>query len=185
MAINTAGYKKMLGNLLPFGPLWRYLNASMESLLEAFAVELNRVDSSADTLRREANPGTATAALLLPEWEEMILLADEKPFNGESESQRQQVVAAKLFSAYRGPSLQFFIDLAERLGMVVEISEGAGAFTISARCGVARCGVARTNILNGIFQWNIHVTSDPDGNLAKFQILVDRFKPAHTEVSYI
>lgn len=185
MAINLAGYKKMLGNMLPVGPLFRYLNTALSDLLEAFAVELNRIDTSADTLRREANPSTATVSLLLPEWEEMVLLADEKPTGSETEAQRQQVVAAKIFTAYNGPSLQFFIDLAARLGLDVTISEGSGSFTVSARCGVARCGTARTNIANGIYQWNIHVNSDPDGNLAKFQLLVARFKPAHTEVSYI
>jgi uncharacterized protein YmfQ (DUF2313 family) len=180
-ASGIARYRNMMINLLPQWLPWRNLNPVFQLFLESFAVESDRVHTGSDDLLREADPARATSALLLSEWEDMALLPEEKPTGAETQSQRQQVVAAKVTNQ-GGQSRAFFIALAASLGMTIVITEG-GTTTL-ARVGTARVGTARTNDPGNVFIWNIQVTADPNTQLAKFQTMVARLKPAHTSVTY-
>lgn len=177
----VTSYRSMLLNLFPTGPLWRNLNLSFRLLMESFATELARIHDLGLTLLRESNPVLSTSALLLPRWEDELLLPEEKPLGTETEEERQQVVEAKLITS-GGQSRAFFIAMAANLGITIVITEGG--FWIPARVGIARVGAARTNGSSNVFIWNIQVTSDPNSQLTKFKLLVERLKPAHTEVTY-
>lgn len=176
-------FGKMMLDLLPRGLLWRNLNETFQEFMESWAAELKRIDDLGPVFIQEAFPGTSTLDLMLEDWERVALLGDERPDGSETEQQRQQVVAAKVTTGYTGPSRQFFTDLAAKFGMTVLVTDGTGDET-PPRVDVARVDVARLNDVTNIFQWNIAVIADPLTQLTKFQALVDRIKPAHTQVEY-
>ncbi len=174
-------YRQMMLQLLPQGNPWRNLNPLFRLLLEAFAVELDRIETLAEVLRVEANPRTATLAGLLEEWEADSLLPAEYP-DGATEDQRQAIVATKVTMNYTGQSRAFFEALAAGLGMNVTVTDGGTM--LPARVGIARVGTARVNSVNNAFIFNIQVNLDPDIQLANYQLMVNRLKPAHTSVTY-
>ncbi|GEM_PF-6278216 len=158
-----ASYRNMLVNLLPQGFPWRNLNTIFRLFLESFAVEMDRLHGRSEDLIMQSNPGTAISADLLKEWERMALLSDELPVGTETEAQRQALVAAKVTTNYSGPSRQFFITLATRLGLNIVITEGGT--NLPARVGSARVGTSRVNGEGNVYIWNI-------------QFLIDTFEAA-------
>lgn len=151
-------YRSLLINLLPQGFPWRNLNQIFRLFLTAFSVEMNRLHTRSDDLLTQSNPGTATIADLLTDWERIALLPEELPVGGETEAERQALVSAKVTTNYSGPSRQFFIDLAARLGLIITITEGG--YRLAARVGIARVGSARVNSARNIFIWNIQFLID-------------------------
>ena len=179
-----ARYKAIQQKLLPEGPLWKYLSSTFKLLLEAFAEEAARVHENKDVLLREAIPSRSTNALLLSDWENTVLLQDEKPVAADTELQRQQRVSAKVTSVYTGPNKQFWIDLAAKLGMTVDVydTDEIAAGDV-ARVDEARVEDDRVSEEGNQFAWEIEVFSDPQNQLARYTALVNRLKPAHTTVT--
>lgn len=179
-----ARYKAIQQKLLPVGPLWRWLDSTFKKVLEAFAEEAARVHENKDVLLSESIPSQSTDELLLSDWENAALLQDEKPAAGDTELQRQQRVSAKVTSVYAGPSKQFWIDLAAKLGMTVDVydnDEIVGADV--ARVDEARVEDDRVSEEGNQFYWEIEVFADPQSQLANFTAMVNRLKPAHTIVT--
>lgn len=72
-------YKALLLNLLPTGLAWPRNGADQrDAMLDAFAVELDRVDSRVGNMLDEADPRTALETL--PDWERITGLPDECVF---------------------------------------------------------------------------------------------------------
>lgn len=180
----VARYKTIQQKLLPEGVLWRYLGPTFKLFLEAFAEEAARVHENKDTLIQQSFPGQATIALLLSDWEAMALLQDEKPSASDTELQRQQRVAAKVTSVYSGPNKQFWIDLAAKMGMTVDVydnDEVAGSDV--ARVEESYVEEDRVSEEGNQFTWEIEVFSDPQNQITKYTQLVNRLKPAYTTVT--
>lgn len=183
LTVKQSRYKKLLQKFLPLGALWNNVNNVFDSFVEAFAIEPARVDDGADALMLENNPATTT--LLLAEYESMALNSEELPSSGDSTSKRQQVLAAKMNTAYSGPSKAFFISLALKLGMTVTVLDGgAVSAAVVARVEVALVDQDTVSDEHDVFTWEIHVVSDPNTQLAKLKAMVERLKPAHTNVIY-
>jgi uncharacterized protein YmfQ (DUF2313 family) len=174
---NIASYKQMLINLLPPGHIWRNLGANFKLFLEAFAVELDRIEQTMTDLIRESVPGLSTEALLLAEWEAAALLPDEMPLDADTELQRQLTVHAKITQQMDFAGKDFFIAYAGVLGMTITITSAAtpNAF----RVGEDTMGTALAPD-GSPFYWVVTVTADPNGNVAKMITAFRRLKPAHT-----
>lgn len=180
-----ARYKAIQQKLLPVGVLWKFLSDEFKLFLESFAVEPARVQENMDSLITESLPSKSTAALLLSDWEQILLLPEERPTGSESEAQRQQVIAAKLYKVYNNPTKSFWIALGEKLGMTITPLDGSDvSAAVVARVEDALVEQDRVSDENDVFTWEIHVVSDPSGQLAKLKAIVNKLKPAHTSVIY-
>jgi len=176
-------YKRVLYKLLPFGSLWQTVNSIFDSLLEALSIEGGRVHTSAESLVDESNPTLSVA--LLPDYEGFALADDEKPVGGETTLQRQQVVGAKMRTAYTGPSKAFFVGVGAKLGMVIQVFDGSELTGDDvARVEDALVDYDRVSDEGDLLRWQIHVVSDPNSQLTKLKAMVGRLKPAHTAVVY-
>ena len=97
-------------------------------LLHGFAEEFARLDARTARLPFELNP--LSALELLPDWERVAGLPDACVPIPASIRNRQVSVARKL-AEIGGQSRAYFIDLAERLGVEIEIEEFAPFTTAS------------------------------------------------------
>lgn len=194
-----ARYARMLRKLLPSGPIWDNSNGIFRVLVEALAVEPARIHESAEALAGQViDPATATLDGLLPDYERIALFPDEQPIGSETEAQRRQVVAARLNTTYPGPNKKFWKDLGIKFGFV----DGSGNATLTIQDGALLGGAAVARVEEALvdgdrvsedgdaFVWQI---TFPAGTVlpavagspvAKFQTMVERLKPAHTDVTY-
>jgi uncharacterized protein YmfQ (DUF2313 family) len=171
-----ASYKQMLINLLPVGHIWRNISTNFKLLFEAFAVELDRFEQRVTDLKREAIPGLSVE--MLPEWEALALLPEERPLSGDSISQRQAVVHAKVTEELRARTAQFFIDYAlAAYGMTITIA--AAASLTPFRSGVNVSG-DHLEADAAVYTWVITVVADPLSNISRMITAFRRMKLAHT-----
>lgn len=177
-----ASYTGLLKNLLPFGVLWQTLNDSFNAFLEAFAVELNRVDQRYVDVLTESVPYLSNE--LLSDWERIALSSDEFPLPGDSLTKRQLVVGSKITSYYATSNKTTWEGIALNMGMVVVATDETDPFALEARVDDARVDDARVSDSTDAFHWLITVSSDPNSQLSKLQAIVNRLKPAHTLVDY-
>jgi uncharacterized protein YmfQ (DUF2313 family) len=192
-------YAQILRKHLPRGAIWDNPNSIFRLLTEALGVEPARIHESGEALAAEVmDPGQATLAGLLTDYERFALLPDEQPVGGETEAQRRQVVAAKLNTTYPGPNKKFWKDLGIKFGFV----DGSGNPTITIQDGAALASadvayveeaevdLAMVSEEGEAFLWQITFpagTTNPgaaNSPIEKFKTMVDRLKPAHTEVIY-
>lgn len=118
---SAEAYAEQLAQLQPPGAAWpRQPDSWFGRLLRAIAEEFARVDGRALTLLEEADP--LSALELLPEWERVAGLPDACIPISDAIRERQVAVARKI-AGIGGQSIPFLIDLAERLGLEVEIDE--------------------------------------------------------------
>lgn len=180
-----ARYKAIQQKLLPVGPLWRWLDSTFKKVLEAFAEEAARVHENKDIMLSESIPSQATEDLLLSDWENAALLQEEKPAAGDTELQRQQRVSAKVTSVYAGPNKQFWIDLAAKMGMTVDVYDTSEIADLSAVARIDEAVVEDDRISDesDAFHWEIEIFADPQNQETNFTALVNRLKPAHTIVT--
>ena len=134
--MDALAYRTQLQALLPPGPAWpRDEDATLTRLLHAAADEFARVDGRTADLLEEADP--LTALELLPDWERVAGLPDAcNPADG-TVRERQLAVTRKL-TGLGGQSRAYFIDLASRLGLEVEIVEFA-PFDATCRVDAELC----------------------------------------------
>lgn len=119
--MGVGNYVSLLQNLLPQGWAWpREPDTNMENLLTAKAEELNRVGCRVQDQLTEAYP--LTTSELLTDWERMTGLPETCEGQAETVALRREAVAQKL-SSIGGQSPGFYIDVAERLGYTITITE--------------------------------------------------------------
>lgn len=146
-------------------------------LLAGLAVEFSRIRGRVDDMRRELNP--ATTSELLSEWEGIFVLPDHCT-NGITltEPERLARLRAKV-AAIGGQSRAYFILLAQRMGLEIEIEEPEPFY-----CGTHGCG----DPIGGLewrFSWIVHAPSHPSPALRTlFECAFITLKPAHTIVAF-
>lgn len=193
-------YSEQLQALLPPGRAWpRSSDSWLGRLLGGLAEEFARIDGRAFNLLDEADP--LSALELLPDWERVAGLPDPCVPISTVVRERQLAVARKI-AGLGGQSRTFFIELAARAGLEVEIDEFE-PFTCISRC--------EDELFNDDwrFVWRIRVvasttsfdsgfldrvayftaTSGCDERLVSWgsdnlECLINRAKPAHTIVLF-
>jgi uncharacterized protein YmfQ (DUF2313 family) len=114
-------YADQFRALLPHGLIWRpSRDSNLYRLLQAFASEMERIESRAKSLRRELDPHFTNE--MLEDWERITGMPPECVPPPESLIDRRNLVLAQL-GKRGGQSRQFYIDLAASLGYTVEIRE--------------------------------------------------------------
>lgn len=185
-------YIALLQDLLPRGFAWpRQASTNMESLLGAFAVELERGDARVDDMLRESYP--LTSSELLEDWERVLGLPE--PCAGAPTGlEARRIAAHEKLSRKGGQSPQYFIDLAAQYGFTITISEYS-----QFRAGINSAG----DPVYGdawAYTWVVH---GPEVTVRTFkagqatagealrewgneilECLINRLKPAHTHVIF-
>ncbi len=177
-------------------------SSGVDSVSDAVGTQL--VDGrAADLLERESDPRQTIE--LLQDWERNWGLPDPCFLSTPSIADRQNMLVFKM-TLLGGQSRQFFMDAANFIGQQILIKEFAPFM-----CGVSRCGDTRD--LAGQFRWYIGppeqrfywTTNVHNARLTWFragssqagidshleigidtdvQCLLDRWKPAHTQIVY-
>lgn len=115
-------YLAQLQQLLPPGEAWpRDADATLTQLLAAVAERLDSVHERALDLADELDPRTTLE--MLKDWERVAGLPDACMADvADTINERQAILHAKI-TGRGGQSRQYFIDLAERLGYAITITE--------------------------------------------------------------
>lgn len=114
-------YLAQLQALLPPGAAWsREPDANLTKLLAALAAEFARLDARAVQLIAESDP--RLTAEMLSDWERAYGLPDPCTTAADTVAERRAVLTAKV-TGLGGQSRQYYIDLAERLGYQITITE--------------------------------------------------------------
>lgn len=163
MGMTAEQYARQLKQLLPPGRLWNLLAGSwIEKVLLAIGDEFERVDTRGSDLVDESFPSTTDE--MLSEWEAALGLPDDCDEDlSLTDDERRDRITEKLISR-GGQTPQFFIDMADVLGVTVTIDEGQ--YT-NLRCGVAECG-SPLGGLGSDYEWTVNIPSgfltDSSGN---------------------
>lgn len=165
---------------------------TLDSLLDAMAQELARLDARADRLTAEAVP--STTAEMLSDWERVAGLPDScSGLLAETQQGRRNDLVSKLVSR-GGQSITYFKAVAAALGFEIEIEEFQ-----PFRAGWSQAGDPLTNG-DWTFVWRVRapeVTVTPFkagsgaageplatwGN-AGLECRILKYKPAHTHVIF-
>lgn len=186
-------YRSQLQALLPIGAAWtREPQAVLTQLLDAFAQELARVDARAAVLVDEADPRTTSE--LLADWERAFALPGDCITTVQTAQARRDALLSKM-AGLGGQSIQYFIDLAARLGYTITISEYS-----PFKAGLSQAGDPLTNG-DWAFAWRVSGTNatnvrtfkagqgkagEPLGSSSNeaLECVIRDAKPAHTFVSF-
>lgn len=166
-------YKAQILTLLPKGAAWRGKN--LRDLVGSFAAEVSRLSDAVDGLTVEVIPATTDA--LLPDYERLVGL----PYPGfdlaDTVQERRDDVVAVLI-AQGGQSKAYFLSIVAARGHVgATITDNFRPLRAGDPCGTP------VRDVEWIFHWRVNLTeSDPDPLL---EYLLERFKPAHTTVSFL
>lgn len=137
-------YKELLPALLPKGKLWRPNDQPVfKSLLDAFAVELCRVDDKVEDLLFQADPRQATIDEgLIEEYERLLGLPDEcTPDDQDLQDRRDQIV--QKLTNIGGLSKTFYEFIGDQLGFDISVDNDVNFIV-----GRSRVGEALTNYFN-------------------------------------
>lgn len=177
---NAQPYRRMLGKLLPRGPLWDLVSQSaLLALVDGLAEELKRIHNRLVDLRAEADPRTASE--LLDEWCAAW---------GVTEIDNASLLAQ--VTATGGQSIAYFERLAYTIQLAppdyapllpwVTIEERPYGRTFRAWSGKAW---EPANGTPAEFYWVMHLpTVLPPAQSTAIEAIVQRYKPAHTIVSF-
>lgn len=136
MTDRVPSYLQMFQSLLPSGQAWnRDRNSNLTGLLKVASVEFSKIHGRADDLLNEAHPTTTLE--LLEEWETEYGLPDTCTGAEDTIQERLAALVNKVTSL-GGQSLQYFLDVATRLGYAITIEEFRPLV-----CGEARCGLGQ------------------------------------------
>lgn len=173
--MDVSGYKRQILALLPRGPAWE--GPSLRKLVQSFAVEIHRLAEAAagdGGLVDEAIPATTLA--LLSDYERIVGL----PYSGfdlaaTTDERRADVLAVLI--AQGGQSKAYFLSVVASRGHVgATIVDGYRPFTAGSLCGTPLYGEGWAH------HWEIRMSeSGPD---ALLEYLIERYKPAHTTVTF-
>lgn len=122
MGFTADQYREQLKALLPPGRAFpRERGNTLDSLLDAMAQELARLDARADRLTAEAVP--STTAEMLSDWERVAGLPDScSGLLAETQQGRRNDLVSKLVSR-GGQSIAYFKAVAAALGFEIDIEE--------------------------------------------------------------
>jgi len=115
-------YKILLQKLLPRGKAWiaaQIDGSTLWKLLQACALEFDRVEQRGKNLFDEVDPRTTSE--LLPEWERVTALPDETTGVDPTFQQRRSHVNQKL-TLGGGQDRFFFERIAEAFGFTIQVS---------------------------------------------------------------
>lgn len=186
MAMTADDYFRQLQALLPHGAAWpRDPEANLSKFLRGIAEELARVDARGETLINEADPSTSSE--LIAEWERVV-----GPFECGPVGDRNKLVVAKL--AYLGgQSPKFFVDLAAKSGVTVEVREFRPAKADVVKVGDPLCDNAWAHtwmIVHPTIEWYHFRIGDPVGwplRVWKGEAVafcIGKYQPAHTRLLF-
>jgi uncharacterized protein YmfQ (DUF2313 family) len=176
VAVEGRSYLTTLQALLPPGAAWsRSPDAELTKLLDALAVEFERIDQRALDLVAESDP--ATADELLGDWERVLGIVDPGAVPSLADRRAR---AHGTFIARGGQTPSFFVQLAATWGYEIEISL-YDPFTV----GRSTVGQALTNE-QWLFVWKIHEVSGPAGSdrAEAFRNTVRGLAQSHTFVIF-
>lgn len=195
MSRQAAQYANQLATLLPRGKLWDDLaqnDSTFMRLLDAMSGIFSDIESRAEALINETDPRTVFE--LLYEWEQYAGLPDSCVNVDLSIAQRRQELHTRLIND-NGQSLSFFIEMAEKLGYVITITEFAPFETGRSTAGEV--------ISNGdwVFVWQVNapattITSFSVGQSAageklrnwgnqSLECVFNKMVHAHRQVNYV
>jgi len=193
MSYTASQYRDQLKALLPPGQAFpRERGTTLDTLLDAMAQELARIDARADRLTTEAVP--STTAELLSDWERVAGLPDNcSGLLSETQQGRRNDLVSKLVSR-GGQSVAYFVELAAALGFEVTIDEFR-----PFRAGLSHAGDPITNG-DWIYTWRVRAPGETvmpfrAGQSAageplatwgneKLECRILKYKPAHTHVIF-
>ena len=196
--MDVTAYQDQLIQLLPPGRAWpRDPQSTFGRLLGGLAVELARVDGRITDLGEEAYPRTTLE--LLPDWERVAGLPDDCSGAPDGPTERRVALVNRL-AARGGQSPAYFVELAARLGYVIDIAE-YGSFDAGTAAGAELAGDAwrfawRADVQVAAAQLTQGAAEFDAGSAAGDRLLgfgaldlecvLGRAKPAHTDliVSY-
>lgn len=177
---------------LPIGWVLDKRGGVFDALLVAFATPVADAERSAEELMDEVDPRTAIQ--LLPDFERVLGPDPCGRDLGPRTLEQRQRQAHQRWTARGGASIPYFLDLAARLGVTIEIEE-----FWPSRCGVLVAGaplVAEGEQFTWrvrlalISQWKFragqNVAGDPLGGygLSDIECELRRLKPAHTQLVF-
>ncbi len=165
-------YVKLLKALLPRGRAWSRESGDLTKLLTGTSRELVRADTVVGSLLSERD--TRTADALLPEHEEDLGLAA-----GSLTKAQRRAAAHAQRTAMGGQDPAYFVRVAAALGYTITIEESRPAW-----CGIAVVGDPCGD-QDALFTWLVRVqysASYPDPTGADLLALLEKLKPAHTQI---
>lgn len=192
MTANAEEYYEQIKKLKPLGHAWPDDDERTQNkLLRALADEPARVDKRADELVKELDPSTTLELLL--DWERTVGLPDPCTGLAKTVELRRQAVVDKL-NARGGQHVQYFIDLANRFGFEITITETFPA-TAGDPTGFSMYGDAWLHHfevhapLDTIrhTKTDIGVAGDPIRSWGNeiLECLINRYKPAHSVARFL
>lgn len=153
-------------------------------IFAALAGELERVEAAAWDLFDQSCPGLSTS--LLGAWETDLGLPEEC-YAGieltEDVDRRQAIAHEKYYSAGATTTRQWYIDYAESLGFIIDVTESP-VETNPAICGVAICGVNRCGGQGGYSNLIVHIL-EAELDTSVLECMLDKAKQAHVRITYI
>lgn len=192
MAMTRESITRSLVKMLPPGvAMRRSPDSVMRKVLDAAAEEFARIYARAGDLLDETH--LRGDGELLDEWERELGLPEPCMPDDATLDDRRNAVRSKRLQL-GGQSVQYFIDVASGLGIVISISEQK-PFRMGDRMGKRLYGETWA------FAWVVHSTASPETTLARvgtarvgdrlrqfgadiLQCVFDRLAPAHTVVIY-
>lgn len=183
MTEDTKKWTLVLQQLLPRGIAWTK-QCTLYNLLTCFASELERLETSKNTIFDEMYPKTVTQ--MIAEFEDTFGIAH----TSESISIRRARLLAKI-NAVGGQSIDYYYGLAENAGynrypslITPHIRILTGIYQ-PFRAGISRAGDAVYDGGSGasFFTWIVTGTSVESD--AFLQDLFNQYKPAHTEIQFV
>ena len=188
---NTAEhYLRQLQALLPLGDAWpREDDATLTQFLYGLAEEFARIDGRGEVLIDESDPRTTIE--MLPDWERAFSLPDPCTQQVDTIQERHDVLHEKV-TRIGGQSRQYFIDVAERLGFDITITEFSPftvisdvnhplydtdwwfAWQVNAPEETVRCMTVLSGVEEPLCDWGNEI----------LECVINRLKPAHTHVLF-
>lgn len=164
----------------------------LDALLETIATGVARVEAEAEQVMDEVDPRTAVA--FLPDFERVLGPDPCGRDLGDLTLDQRQRLAHQRWTARGGQSIPYFIGLAERLGVTVEIEEYWPSVAGVLRAGEPLIGageqftwVVRLALIGEWwFRAGANTAGEPLGGLILSDIECEfrRLKPAHTQVVF-
>jgi uncharacterized protein YmfQ (DUF2313 family) len=174
--VDLAAYRRQVLALLPRGAAWEGPN--LRKIVAAFAAEVHRIAEAGGGpggAIDEAIPATTSA--LLPDYERLVGLPYPGfDLAGTDEERRADVLAVLI--AQGGQSKAYFLALIAARGHVgARIVDGYRPFVAGSLCGTPLYGEAWA------FHWRVEIAEPGPDLLLEF--LIERYRPAHTTVSFV
>jgi uncharacterized protein YmfQ (DUF2313 family) len=168
MGLRQDSYNTLIVKLLPQGQAWRGDN--LKTLVQAFALEVKRMESKIEQVFSEAIPSTSIDCL--SDWETVCGLPDAGTSLATTTLGRQNNVIARLV-ATGGQNAAYFEQIGASLGYEVTITDAFRPFRVGDSVGNLLYSTA------WMFVFTVTVANCAAADPI-FEQLIDKYKPAHT-----